>query len=458
MLLIQQRLLKVVLVVALITTSCFYKPQQANAFAWAGFLPAAFTVPVAGQALLAATAIGVGAYVGLKYGDTIVKKIRTDWTGIQAWYNNRTQIEKDNMAALAGSNVPATTTFNLNASAKNLIQQYLNGNTTYFIPKSAASIPTAKQATTANWNTCVNANGGGTAGSNACIPLFAPLTYTNISTGITFKIMPLETSPTNIKFYWFWWDGGNAKYQDIDTVSTSQGYTINPYSSTNGFRGGSIASDGTAPIGEPIVTVDGTTDTGQEYLRFKVNTTDGTNIWDYYIPAVLRIEAMLKMYGVNPVRESWLDVVIPGGLGKPIELDDEIKVPPGVVTGTSTSMTVSATEAQATTMGQTITTDTTIEEPPPSGGSGNTPPSTPMGKWNPFTWLKFLIDWFVWLIVFIGYLIGELITRLTDLNEMTSGFRDMLKAFFETIPTEMLMLFTMGLILAILTGVLRRKN
>lgn len=389
-----------------------YPKQKAEAFAWAGFLPAAFTVPVAGQALLAATVIGAGAYIGIKYGDTIINKIKTDWSGIQAWYNNRTQTEKDNMASLAGTNVPATSTFSLNSSAKNLINLYLNGNTTYFIPKSVASIPASRIPSVANINSCISANGGGNAGFSACIAQFAPLSFVNTTSGIVFRLFPMEdtgVSPPRLRLFWYWWNGGTGAWTDNLVQSVSEGYTMNPYSSTNGFKAANITIGNTVPVGEPTVQVLGTTDTGTETLQFLINNTDGTTIYDWYIPFMLRVEAMLKMYGVNPVRESWFDVVIPGGLGKPLELEDEIKVPPGVVTGTSTSMTIQATEAQAIELGQAITADTAIEVPstgkPGDPGTGNRTPWAPLAIILAFIDLmRAILGYMIRALVFLGTL------------------------------------------------------
>lgn len=84
-------------------------------------------------------------------------------------------------------------------------------------------------------------------------------------------------------------------------------------------------------------------------------------------------------------------------------------------------------------------------------------PKPPTSKWNPFSWLKYLLDWFVWLIVILVYFLTESVARLAELNSLTSGLKAVLVSFFTTIPPPLMTLITLAILLAIIAALVKRK-
>lgn len=94
------------------------------------------------------------------------------------------------------------------------------------------------------------------------------------------------------------------------------------------------------------------------------------------------------------------------------------------------------------------TTYININVHPGSGGSGGTPssPQPPTG-WNLFAWLKYLMDWIVYLILSFVFLLGVMASYIGDIAEITVPIRNFLIAFFQTVPKEV-----MGLFILFVTG------
>lgn len=215
----------------------------------------------------------------------------------------------------------------------------------------------------------------------------------------------------------------------------------------------------------------------QEYMQFYVKTAQSTLMkeevlsnnqvvgWHYKIdsfqnviraiPAAMAAYAgyLQLVYGGVAIPAPWVpEIPQEKDLTKPVA----IPVPPGVIARDTYGRTEVVLNPPTIIEKAKEIIDTANPTPDPGGGGGNTP-KPPTSKWNPFAWLKYLADWFVWILLTIIYFIGETLSRLTELNSLTAGLRNIVLAFFQTVPAEVMSVFTLGILFAILSAYLRRR-
>lgn len=95
---------------------------------------------------------------------------------------------------------------------------------------------------------------------------------------------------------------------------------------------------------------------------------------------------------------------------------------------------------------------------PDGGGSGDMPkaPSPPDQNWDVVGWLKYLFDWITYVFQIIVYMLKRLGNMIADGFGAVTGLGDALTAYFSWLPPEVIAVMVMGLIAAILTGLIRR--
>lgn len=342
-----KKLLISCLIVLVLFFSTYVQTTKA-ALPFAAALPAAFAVPVAGQALLLVAIVAAGVYVGLEYGDEI-KAAVTDFGKVTGEYWNslsepvRAKFAEAEASIDFSAAEPVTIPIDaeMNAAVKGYIGQYYGydtASTDIFLVNLPASF---------------------SAGSYYYAVYTAEFVdqykvmWTEIS-GTEYALVPADSNISTGKFN-FYWVKKNAD---------------GTYSNDNNWGLGNIRVNGISLGGITLAA-------GSGYGSFIWDSYVGTNHafygntvrirfnnWEQaqeYFPEVMGkywSEAQQVLQTVITAGE-WVDTSYPDWRAIPDV--GEVKVPPGVITGTGTGTTVSISVPQAEVI---VTPYTQVANPP----------------------------------------------------------------------------------------------
>lgn len=186
--------------------------------------------------------------------------------------------------------------------------------------------------------------------------------------------------------------------------------------------------------------------------QFKAYPKTATGLPDLSIGAPLVYDPALQKYK-NPAGDVYAPGDVAWSFPKPsIKTDtvtgDKIVAYPKVKVDTATG---------AETITWENVKDTNIVPDPPVTPKPPTKPQTPKDRWDVFKWLKYLVDWFVWIILILLFFLTNAYDYLVYLNAETAGLRNFVVGVFSTLPPPVIAIFGLAIFLSILAAYLRRR-
>lgn len=400
------RVLSLLLVLTL-TVNTVLAPKRANAFLWSAFLPAAFSVPVVGQAALAIAVIGAGAYVGLKYNDKLNVSLGDIASKITSFWGTLSPSVQDEFTRQAESGNPE---IEMTPEMKQAVSSYVRTNID-FNPTAEWRIPEY------NLPTYQNGTNYTAATTWDIVNRYAPIFFEDYM-GNDYVYMPESKSYSisepeiNLKMWkyapnngytqnisgshpWTWYSGYSSGY----TAPVYNPYTAPALKNLTDVR---IRVDGTLGIGEYRTTVNGSN------ITVFYNSAHNV-VYDFYDVAIYKIAEVLVNVGFAPTFPNWVTEK-KVDVGIPITgIKDTIPIPEGALQQGEAGTTVTVTQAGATTISQAYTGATTAE--PPTGGGEGFGPKTP--PWAPLAMILAFFDLIRAIVMYMGRALIFLMSLIT---------------------------------------------
>lgn len=347
-----KRIFMIFMILLMLFFNCYVAPR-ANAFAPALFLPAAFTVPVVGQALLVLAVVGAGIYIGT-HTDQIDKVVTSfgDLTG--SYWNKLSSATKQKFAdasvGLTANNVSQTIA--MDSEMNDVVKDYVKMNVGVSktnVPDTQVPVPTSPYVPS-----------GGFAGSihtEAYVNQYKALTM--IIAGSTFALVPIAYKYDqganylyNMDYYWCQ-QLANGTYSAVASVAGSYGTVGTLKFQMGANRVQSWVSD---PAMGPALQMVYTMPTLGAVLSIAP-----TAIGHYKKLA----ESTLK--NVTITAAPWVDASFPDANAIPSV--GSLKVPAGVIAGTGSSTKVTVADGvQTTTIADSY--PTTVVDTPTTADPG----------------------------------------------------------------------------------------
>lgn len=321
-----------------------------GAFAFAAFLPAALSLSALGPALLVVAVVAAGVYVGTN-SDQITQNINAGWNRATSYYNSLSATTKAKFDAVGANwNYEAVgdQTISLDTDMKTAVTGFLRETVTLSTANSFENLAPM-----------VN-------GANYATGALLTEAYVNANWALSFTVAAgLPNAGT---------------YKLVPTLTLWNSETLVVQGGSLQYKWASLQADGTYKVLDTIATQYGSTRymniTGVGYGEWF------SNVWTYgagssasimgsVSSAVAQykqiVAARLQLTSITAA--DWVDVTFPEWEWP--QAKDEIKVPPGVITGSNTAPKVNVTTAQAEYIGDVVATPTNPNLPP-----DYTPPTT----------------------------------------------------------------------------------
>lgn len=300
---------------------------HANAWAWAPrFLPVAFAVPGAGQALMVVAVIAAASYVAIKYEDEITEILHNATTLANGYYDSLTQSVKNKWESAANAfNFSATTTQTIVLDA-----EMASSVTDYVVERTLYTSLQGRQ----NFVPLINKTDYFASGSIPEQYVLDHYAFKAMINGIEQYFIPT-------------WTVFSESRQDFDYMQYQWAYK-----QENGlYRAQTRVSTATGTFSGLILDKYSTKVRFDDYGRLDVGvgySEGGAGFIFENLSSILgkaRVMAELKL-GVTTIPSTWVDVISP----KPDAFPNigEIKVPPGVITGTTSAPVITFTQAAIT--------------------------------------------------------------------------------------------------------------
>lgn len=334
--------------------SCYIAPR-AQAFAPALFLPAAFAVPVVGQAALVLAVVAAGIYVGTHTKE--IDKVLTSFGDITGSYWNSLSASTkqkfaDASANLTANNVSQSITMDadMNTAVKNYLRMNVGVSKTT-VPDTRIPLPASPYVPS-----------GGFAGSihtEAYVNQYKALSM--VIAGTTYALVPIAykyDQGANYLYnmdYWWCQQLANGTYSAVASTSSSYG-TVGTLTFKMGAQ--RVQSWVKDPVMGPALQMVYTLPTLGSVL-----STAPTAIGHY------KKLAESTLVNVTITAAPWVDTTFPDTDAIPNV--GELKVPAGVITGTGSQVKVTVAEGVQTT--------TLVDSFPTTADPGTTDP----GAGNP---------------------------------------------------------------------------
>lgn len=325
----------------------------AGAFAFAAFLPAGLSLAAIGPALLVVGVVAAGVYVGT-HMDDIAHSINTSWNNVTSYYNSLSANVKAKFEAAGAS-------WNYEAVGNQEVE--------FDTEMQAAVSGFLRETVTLSTENSFQTVAPLVNNSNYQTGAFLTADYVNQTWALQFII---EAGNPNAGTYRL------VPVQSIwnpETLSVSGGIA---------YKWALLQQDGTWKVLDAIATSYGTT----RYISVVSFQNYGswfTNIWWYgagtdqaifgsLASAMAQYRQIVEnRLRVNITAADWVDVAFP--VWEWPQGKTKVAVPPGVITGNPSAVSVSISSAQADVIGEVTTAD--------PGAPDYNPPTTGSLNWGP---------------------------------------------------------------------------
>lgn len=326
----------------------------ASAFAYVSFLPAGLSLSSIGQALLVVGVVAAGVYVGT-HMDDIAHSINTSWNEITNYYNSLSSSVKAKFEA-AGANWNYEAVGNQEVEFDMEMQSAVSG----FL-REMVTLSTENSFQTVA--PLVN-------NSNYQDGEFLTANYVNQTWALQFDI---EAGNPN---------AGTYRLVPVKTIWNPENMYVSGGSII--YKWALLQEDGTWKIVDTIATAYGTT-RYMNVVSFQSHGSWFSNVWTYGAGTNQAIfgslASAMAQYGqivanrlrVNITEADWVDVAFP--VWEWPQGKTKVVIPPGVITGNPSAVSVSISSAQADVIGEITTAD--------PGAPDYTPPTEGTLNWDP---------------------------------------------------------------------------